>query len=82
MGEVIKLILPFLSTTKNYAEVLTKLASFAWYETYFITLLLRSNWRVDSLFTTIETWGPIGRAIRIIPHYDALASLSRFSLRF
>jgi SAM-dependent methyltransferase len=72
MGEVIKLILPFLSTTKNYAEVLTKLASFAWYETYFITLLLRSNWRVDSLFTTIETWGPIGRAIRIIPHYDVV----------
>jgi hypothetical protein len=72
MGEVIKLILPFLATTKNYAEVLTKLASFAFYETYLITFLLRSNANVDAFFTTIETWGPIGRAVSIIPHYNEL----------
>jgi hypothetical protein len=43
MEEVIKLFLPFVSTPKNYKQVLTKLAGFAAYETYFITLLLRAN---------------------------------------
>ena len=41
MEEVLDLVLPFLSTTKNYDEILKKLAGFAFYETYIITLLLR-----------------------------------------
>jgi hypothetical protein len=56
MKEVIDLILPFLSTTKNYDEVLKKLASFAFYETYFITLLLRANPSFDAFFKDIESW--------------------------
>jgi hypothetical protein len=72
MGELIKLIVPFFSTPQNYAEVLTKLASFAGWETYFITLLLRSNPRFDDFFTGIESWGPIGKALDIIPHYKAV----------
>jgi len=43
MEEVTKLIVPFFYTPKNYGQVSTKLASFAWYETYFITLLLWSD---------------------------------------
>ena len=43
MKEVIDLVIPFISTTKNYDEILRKLASFAFYETYLITLLLRAN---------------------------------------
>jgi hypothetical protein len=70
--EVIKLVLPFLSTPTNYAEVLKKLASFAFYETYIITLSLRSNERFDAFFTGIESWGPVGRVVRSIPHYDVL----------
>lgn len=72
MAEIIKLILPFFSTTRDYADVLKRLASFAFYETYLITFLLRSNPRYDDLFTRIESWGPIGRAIGTIPHYDVL----------
>jgi hypothetical protein len=59
MEEVVKLILPFLSTPKNYAEMLRKLASFAFYETYLITLLLRANPIFDAFLTTIESWGPM-----------------------
>jgi hypothetical protein len=72
MGELVKLILPFFNTPKNYAQVLKKLASFAFYETYIITLLLRVNPRFDALCGSIESWGPIGKVIRIIPHYDVL----------
>jgi hypothetical protein len=72
MKEVIDLILPFLSTTKNYDEVLKKLASFAFCETYFITLLLRANPTFDAVFQDIESWGPIGRVVGIIPHFDVL----------
>jgi hypothetical protein len=72
MKEVIDLLLPFLSTTKNYDEILKKLASFAFYETYIITFLLRANPRVDGFFKTIESWGPIGKALATIPHFEVL----------
>jgi hypothetical protein len=72
MEEVIKLFLPFVSTPKNYKQVLTKLAGFAAYETYFITLLLRANPRFDAFFTSIESWGPIGKVVGIIPHHGVL----------
>jgi len=70
--EFIKLILPFFSTTRDYADVLKRLASFAFYETYIITFMLRSNPRYDDFFTRMESWGPIGRALGTIPHYDVL----------
>ena len=72
MEELVKLILPFFSIPKNYAQVLKKLASFAFYETFFITLLLRANPRFDGFFTSIESWGPIGKVVGTIPHYDVL----------
>jgi len=72
MKEVLDLVLPFLSTTKNYDEILKKLAGFAFYETYIITLLLRGNPRFDAFFTAIESWGPIGKVFSIIPHHDVL----------
>jgi hypothetical protein len=70
--DVLKVILPFFSTPKDYSEVLKKLASFAFYETYLITLLLRANPRFDAVLTGIESWGPIGKVVSIIPHYDVL----------
>jgi len=72
MENLLKLILPFLSTPKNYAQVLKRLASFAFYETYFITLVLRSVPQFDAFFTGIETWGPIGKLLSVVPHYTAL----------
>jgi hypothetical protein len=81
MKEIIDLLLPFLSTTKNYDEILKKLASFAFYETYLITLLLRTNPRFDSVFRAIESWGPIGKVVGIIPHYNVL-NVSGFVIGF
>jgi hypothetical protein len=48
------------------------LAGFAFYETYLITLLLRSNPRFDSFFARIESWGPIGKVVDIVPHHEVL----------
>ncbi len=70
MDEVIKLVLPFFSTPKNYEQILKKLASFAFYETYFITLFLRANPRFDAVFAGIESWGPIGKVVSIIPNHE------------
>jgi hypothetical protein len=72
MEEVTKLLLPFFSTPKNYGQVVTKLAGFAGYETYFITLSLRANPRFDAFFTGIESWGPIGKVVDIIPNHEVL----------
>jgi hypothetical protein len=70
--EMLKIILPFLSTSKNYAQILKKLAALAFYETYLITLLLRSNPSFDSFFAGIESWGPIGKVIGIVPYHEVL----------
>lgn len=43
MEAVVKILLPFISRPKSYADILTKLASFAFYETYIITFLLDVN---------------------------------------
>jgi hypothetical protein len=72
MEDLLKIILPFLSTPKNYGQVLKRLASFAFYETYILTLILRSIPRFDAFFTGIEKWGPIGKVLSIIPNYTAL----------
>jgi hypothetical protein len=70
MEEVIKLVLPFLSIPKNCAQVLKKLASLAFYETYFIPLLLRANPRFDTFLTGIESWGPVGKAPVLDTHSE------------
>lgn len=85
---IIDKILPFLSNPKNYDDVLNKLATFAFYETYIITLFLRSNQSFDDLCKRLELWGPIGKLFQDLPHYNdinltgiiirlAVASLTR-----
>jgi hypothetical protein len=81
MDTVIKLVLPFFSTSRDYADVLKKLAGFAFYETYLITFLLRANPRLDSFFASVESWGPVGKAVGTIPHYDVI-NLSGFVIAF
>jgi len=72
MEDLLKIILPFLSTPKNYGQVLKRLASFAFYEIYFLTLVLRSIPQFDAIFAGIETWGPIGKVLGLIPDYTSL----------
>ena len=72
MDEAIKLVLPFLSVPKNYSQILKKLASFAFYEVYLITLMRRANPNIERFFSGIETWGPIGKVTDIIPGHQVL----------
>lgn len=72
LEEAIKLVLPFLSTPKNYEQILKKLASFAFYETYFITLFLRSNPGFDAFFSKIESWGAVGKLVSIVPQHEVI----------
>jgi hypothetical protein len=72
MEEVVKLILPFLAVPKNYEEMLKKLASLAFYQTYVIILVLRRNPILDSFFRTIESWGPLDKVVSVIPNHEAL----------
>jgi hypothetical protein len=72
MEEVINLILPFFSTATDLAQTLKRLASFAFYETYIITLTLRSNPEVNRHLAHFENWGAIGKVVAIIPHHEVL----------
>jgi hypothetical protein len=72
MTELVKLILPFFTITANYGEVLKRLAAFAFYETYVITLILRANPQVDAFFNGIESWGSVGRVLSTLPDYKAV----------
>ncbi len=72
MGDIVKLIIPFFSTPVNYDDVLKRLASFAFYEIYLITLILRTNHHVDDFLRTLEGWGPVGKVVDIIPHHEVL----------
>jgi|HubBroStandDraft_1064217.scaffolds.fasta_scaffold43578_3 hypothetical protein len=72
MGDVLKLIIPFYSVPKNYDEILRRLASLAFYEIYIITLILRVNPHFDAFITALESWGPVGKIVDLIPHHDVL----------
>jgi hypothetical protein len=72
MGDVLKLIIPFYSMPKNYDEVLRRLASLAFYEIYLITLILRGNPHFDAFIKALESWGPVGKIVDLIPHHDVL----------
>ena len=61
--------------------MLKKLASFAFYETYIITLLLRVNPAANSLFRRVESWGPIGKLDAVIPNHLVL-NLSGLAIAF
>jgi hypothetical protein len=72
MSNLFESIPAFFSTSKDYGQVLKKLAVFAFCEVYIITLFLRANPTIDGFFSGIEFWGPIGKATSWIPHYADL----------
>jgi hypothetical protein len=72
MGEIVKVVIPFLSTPKNYGEILSKLAVLTIYETYIITRWLRANPRFDDLLRDFGSWGLISNIVAIVPHKDVV----------
>jgi hypothetical protein len=68
MRDLVALIAPFFSTPKTYAEMLKKLAGFAFYEAYIITFFLRDIPQIGVAFWSAETYGSLGNTIAVIPH--------------
>jgi hypothetical protein len=63
IDDVAKIVLPFVSTPTNYADVLKQLAMMAFYEVYSLTFILRGIPRIDAIFKINPSWGPVGKAL-------------------
>jgi hypothetical protein len=72
MAEIFSFFLPIFATPRNYSQMLLKLAGFALYETYLLTLFLRDIPAVDAVFRSVETSGRLGTVLSQIPNADAL----------
>jgi hypothetical protein len=70
MSDLLKLLLPVFLSPSNYAEMLKKLGSFVFYETWIATFILREIPEIDALFGFIEKHGAIGRVLSVIPNYE------------
>jgi hypothetical protein len=66
-GGIWNFVAPFIATPRNYAEVLWKLAGWAFYEIYIVTFLLRDISAIDDAFRSIETHGHLGAFIGTLP---------------
>lgn len=71
MADLLKFLLPIFGP-KNYSEMLKKLASFVFYEIWFVTFLLRSIPEIDTKFQSVESFGAIGKALSVIPAHEKL----------
>jgi hypothetical protein len=78
MGEFVNLVVPFFSTPTNYSEMLKKLAGFAFYQVFIITLLLRQIPEVNAWFNSIETFGKLGELVSALPNWENLNVLGIF----
>lgn len=72
MKDLLVLLLPVFLTPTNYSEMLRKLASFAFWEAWLITFLLRDIPTVDALFMRIEGYGHLGIFLSVIPNHSSL----------
>lgn len=66
MWDLIKFAFPLMAP-KNYAEILAKLASFVFWETYIATFFLRTLPPIHDLFMAVEAYGPIGQVVSTYP---------------
>lgn len=75
MDNLLNLVLSFFSTfstSKNYAQMLRKLAGFTFLEIYIITFFLRDTPEIGTAFRSAESYGSIGALIATIPHSNVL----------
>jgi len=72
MGDFANLIAPFFSTPQNYSQMRKKIAGFAVYEVYFITLFLRDIPQIGHLFRSIETYKSFGALLATFPNSGSL----------
>src|SRR3954471_4511595 len=72
MVSILSFLLPVFATPTNYALLLQKLAGFAFWETYVITVFLRDVPQVGAAFRSAESFGSLGMIIGTLPHSNAL----------
>lgn len=70
--EAFKVIVPVYIVTRDYTDVLKKLGSFLFYETFFAVLFLRNIPAIDAFLTRIESYGTLGRFLSFVPGYEKL----------
>ena len=75
MSELLKIILPFFYTPKNYNEVLAKLTIFVFWETYIFSFFIRDIEGVGSFLTSIETYGNLGSFLSSFAIYSKMNAL-------
>ena len=69
MGDFLRLLLPIF-VIRSYSDMLRKLASFLFYETWVVTFVLRGIPPIDEAFS--RSYGKIGSALSVIPNADKL----------
>lgn len=72
MVNLFTFLLPVFATPTSYALVLQKLAAFAFWDTYVITVFLRDIPQIGEAFRSAETYGSVGMIIGALPHSNAL----------
>jgi hypothetical protein len=72
MADLLKLLLPVFLSPTNYSEMLKKLGSFLFYETWLATFFLRQIEPIGAFFRSIESSPPVLSVISLIPGYDKL----------
>jgi hypothetical protein len=72
MVSLLTFFLPVFATPTNYAVVLQKLAGFAFWETYVITVFLRDVPQIGAAFRSAESSGSLGIIVGTLPYSNAL----------
>jgi len=72
MVALLRFFVPIFVTPTNYALVLQKLAGFAFWETYIITVFLRDIPPIGAAFRSAESYGSLGIIIGALPYSNAL----------
>jgi hypothetical protein len=97
LGELLNFIAPFFATPTNYAEMLKKLAGFAFYQALLISLLLRQIPQVDAGLRSLEASVPFASGYElgavliallaalishVLPLHDRISDLFQIRQRF
>lgn len=72
MTDFLKLLLPVFLFPTDYSEMMKKLASLLFWETYIVTFILRELPDIDQTLSALETYGKIGEALSNIENYQSL----------
>lgn len=71
MTDLLKFLLPVFLFPTDYSEMMKKLASLLFWETYIVTFFLRELPEIDQTLSALETYGKIGEALSSFENYGS-----------